>query len=183
MIDLELADSLLHVAAEDEATDNRLAAIETLTHLPLEPAAWKSLAVVGSSVLGDLEKMAGLDSKTAGVLARIPVRSIRERLGRIACDAEHPASLDSAAALARYGDDAGMGRLIIELEKTANPWLAERLACLPLEKRGASKAPFKHSLERDNPMLRFWAAIALARFGEFEPLACIFHSGITVARF
>ena len=156
MIDVELADPLLHVAAEDSITKNRLAAIGTLTFLPLAPETWRAVATVGASVLRDLEEATALDKDAIAVLARIPVSSMRERLGRIARDAKHPASLDGALALARQGDSKGLHRLLLELKRTGNPDIAERLACLPIERLGVTKEPFERCLIGGGPMLRFW---------------------------
>lgn len=174
MIDVQLAGSLLDVAAEDPVMKNRLIAIKTLTFLPLAPATWRAVAAVGASTLRDLEEATGLDGDALAVLARIPVRSMRERLGQIACDTTHPASLNSALALARHGDAAGLHRLLLELKTSAR--IAETLACLPIERLGVTKKPFNNCLKRRDPMLGFWAAIALARLGEFGPLEQLWNT-------
>ena len=170
MLEIGAVEAFLQMAQGDKATDNRLSAIETLTYLPLSADASRVLASVAGRLLRQLPVSDRKYGHAVRVCARIPVRSVREFLGTIANEPDHPSSLTCAIELARHGDAAGLQRLLAALEETNAEQAIERLACLPLERLQVDREPFIGALSAENPTVRFWAAIALARLGAVEPL-------------
>jgi hypothetical protein len=167
MLEKESIAAFLKVAVNDGIFENRLAAIETLVHLPLSSDAWIALAPVAVHFLEDLPVTGPGSERAICICARIPVRSVRHYLGEIARNSSHPLSLASATELARQRDASGLERLL------ANPGgeSMERLACLPLERLQVAREPFLSALS--SPNIHLWAAIALARLGDVEPLESV----------
>lgn len=160
----------LDIAHNDGVVANRFTAIEILTFLPLSDDAWKETAFAAIRLLREIFESGRYLESAVRVFARIPVRSIREILHKIAGDPGHPQSFMCAVELAQRGDAAGVERLLDELEGANAAGSAERLACLPIENLGVTRGPFAKALSHDDPMARFWAAVALARLGEVERL-------------
>jgi hypothetical protein len=170
MLEIGAVEAFLQIAQDDKATGNRLSAIETLTYLPLSAVAWSSLASVAGRLLRQLPVSDREYGHAVRVCARIPVRSVREYLGTIADEPDHPSSLTCAIELARHGDAAGLQRLLAALKGPNAEQAIEQLACLPLERLQVDRKPFTRALSAEDPIVRFWAAIALARLSEVEPL-------------
>jgi len=170
MIEIEDIEAFLQAARDDQIREDRLAAIHTLTYLPLSPDAWCALAAIAVAFLRQLPASEPAFGHAVGICARIPVWSVREFLGSIARDPDHPSSFTCAVELARHGDAAGLQRLLDSLAKTDAEQAIERLACLPIEGLHVGRKPFSGALLSGNPMIRFWAALALARLGAVEPL-------------
>jgi hypothetical protein len=170
MLDTKSIAAFLKVAGDDNIFENRLAAIETLSHLPLSIDAWRALAPVAVQLLEDIPTTEPDSERAIYICSRIPVRSVRHRLGEIARDSSHPLSLACARELARRGDAAGLKRLLASPDGES----MERLACLPLERLQVAREPFIAALSEDDTHL--WAAVALARLGDVEPLESVYDA-------
>jgi hypothetical protein len=171
MINLDSISSFLQVASDDEDHENRLAALEILTCLPLSADAWRAVASVAADMLRNLWAAPAFLESVVRISARIPVRSIRNLLAAIARDPGHSLSLVCATELARRGDTSGIERLLADATEDS----MERLACLPLERLQTAREPFIRALSAENADRRLWAAIALARLGNVEPLEQAYH--------
>jgi hypothetical protein len=111
MLDTDAIRPFLHIVADEEqGRGNRIAAMRTLVGLPLSEDAWRSVASASAGLLGDLAR-AAMDVDVIDLFSRIPVRSIRETLRRVALDADHPSGIRCATVLADRGDPAATDRL------------------------------------------------------------------------
>jgi hypothetical protein len=178
MIDADLLQPLLHGLEPDEDLQHRRLLLEALTALPMSPQAWRLAAPAVAPAAGLLLQQPGLDGATCELLARVPLRSTRMGLQRVAGDAVHPQALGVAIALAHVGDPGGLDTLLQALAKAPSAVLAEALASLPLEDlpvNGGHVAPglgpAAPGEDADAAATRqTWSAIAMARCGDLEPL-------------
>jgi len=178
MIDADLLQPLLHGLEPDEDPQHRRLLLEALTALPMSPQAWRLAAPTVSPAAFMLMEQADLDGPTCELLARVPLRSARMGLQRVAGDALHPHALAVATALAQVGDPGGLDTLLQAFAKTPSSDLAAALAGLPLEDLPVNPGHLVPGLAPaaagEGPgaaaMRQMWSAIALARCGDLEPL-------------
>jgi hypothetical protein len=145
MLDAQAVEAFLQSARTGESRVRRLA-IETLTLLPLGADALRALASAAVQCISELPQSHPDYAHAIRICARIPVRSVRVVLGRIAGDLENPASLTCALELARHGDGSGLRRLLAELGAPNAEEAIERLACLPLEQLQVAAEHFTDAL-------------------------------------
>ncbi|TVR56106.1 MAG: hypothetical protein EA421_04610, partial [Gemmatimonadales bacterium] len=190
MIDDAQVEPLAHALESDPDPRNQRLLLEALTHLALSPAAWRAASWLARSALRDLGDPDQADPAVLELAARLPLRSVRDRLRHLASDPELPGALPSALALAEVGDPAGAVTLA---EGVARPPhaespsppeagtrlppradLARALARLPLEDGVLEPEAIRPALRSDEEggdgLTRMWGALALARLGDREPL-------------
>jgi hypothetical protein len=170
---------LLDAIAVDPDPGHRLLLLDALSALPLTPDAWREVGPIAARLLKDLVAAGGLDDAARAVLARIPLRSLRERLRRIAADASRADALPMARALAAVHDAAGLAVLLAAHRDAPSEPVAKALASLPLETLGVAAAELAPGLGGDE-MTRCWTAIAMARAGEYEPLEQLWDALVSV---
>jgi hypothetical protein len=193
MIEAEVVRPLLEGLATDDDPVHQRLLVETLTALPLSPAAWRSAAPRVAPAARALLQPHRLDLPTCELLARVPLRSVRSGLRRLAGDPAAPRALEAALGLAQVGDAAGLAVLLQALAREPGAAVARALAGLPLEHLGVKAADLAPGLvgatggviegapgaaavepaaeaEAGDAMLPLWTAIAQARCGELEPL-------------
>lgn len=178
MIDADLLQPLLHGLEPDEDLQHRRLLLEALTALPMSPQAWRAAAPTVTPITHLLLERVDLDSHTCELLARVPLRSARMGLQRVAGDALHPHALAVATALAHVGDPGGLDTLLQAFAAAPSTALAAALAALPLEDLPVNRAHLAPGLAPaaagEDPdavaMRRMWSAIAVARCGDLGPL-------------
>ncbi|HET7865885.1 MAG TPA: CHAT domain-containing protein [Burkholderiaceae bacterium] len=178
MIDADLLQPLLHGLEPDEDLQHRRLLLEALTALPMSPQAWRAAAPTVTRNTHLLLEQVDLDGPTCELLARVPLRSARIGLQRVAGDALHPHALAVATALAHVGDPGGLDTLLQAFSAAPSTALAAALAGLPLEDLPVNRAHLAPGLAPaaagEDPdavaMRRMWSAIAVARCGDLEPL-------------
>lgn len=161
---------LVRIATEDTAPDNRLKAIDCLARLPLARSDLVAVAKAALKLLADLEAAARTDADAVRILARVPSRSVREALGRIAGQSGHKVRLACALALAEFHDAGGIEALLAEFRRTHSLDILQAIACLPLEALRLPQQAFDEALQDADPIIRFWAAVASARLGYYAPI-------------
>jgi len=189
--DAVLIDKLLQSLADDADSEHRLLLAEALIGLQPQDAAWRAAASIIAPAALTAADSASLDARRANVLARLPLRSIRRRLQQIAADRMHPNARHLAVALACVRDDAGLETLQEALAAAPDETLAQAVAMLPLENRdsralGALRATLMALLTASAPAAeaaRPWAAIALARMGDLEPLEQLWDALVRLPSF
>jgi hypothetical protein len=180
MIDEAQVGPLAHALESDPDPGNQRLLVHALTHLPLSSPAWVAASWLARGALRGLGDPDQGDPEVLELAARVPLRSVRDRLRHLASDPELAAALPSALALAEVGDPAGAATLAGELargpgESRAHPGkLARALARLPLEggllEAEALRPALRSDEEGGDALTRMWGALALARLGEREPL-------------
>lgn len=148
-------------ALRDNAPETRLAVLEALTRLPLEPDVWFEAREYVVWALNDATAPEHLD--VIEIAARVPVRSVRQRLVDMAEGGESEERRRAALALARVGERQAADALLALLD--AEPEAAEALASID------TSAVVDALAERWQSDGGFWLAVALARSGRGEPLA------------
>ena len=108
-IGLPEAEPLLS-ALEGGTAETRLAALDALTRLPLEPECW--LEVRDYAVWALEDKSAPEHAGAIELAARVPVRSVRERLWAMAEKGDQEERSRTALALAEAGDERAVQPLL-----------------------------------------------------------------------
>ncbi|MEW6428947.1 MAG: CHAT domain-containing protein [Thermodesulfobacteriota bacterium] len=173
MNDYEQIGPLLDAFAEDDDPGRRRLLIEALVALDLPPAVWRESARLVTPAALAMIDSEPLDGETAALLARLPLFSVRQRLRRIAADQARGDALLVAVALADVQDIAVLPTLVRQLARSPDEEVARALAALPLEAAAVSERDLAPGLAAENGAdegTRMWTAIALARFGDLEPL-------------
>lgn len=170
MVDRNDVMPLLDSIADDADLSHRLLLLDALSAMPLTPQAWRELGPMASSLLKRLAITGGLDDAARAVLARIPLRSVRERLRRIAANPKRADALPMALALAAAHDAAGLPTLRAALSDAPCESVAQAIASLPLEDLAVAAADLEPGLAAADEMTRCWTAIAMARVSHYEPL-------------
>ncbi len=148
-------------ALRDNAPETRLAVLDALTRLSLEPDLWFEVRKYVMGALGDPTAPEHLD--VIEIAARVPVRSVRQRLVHLAEEGTPEERRRAALALGRAGETQAAGSLFALLED--EPEAGEVLASID------TSAVVEELAERWQSQGGFWLAIALARNGRGEPLA------------
>lgn len=158
-LDLDDVRPLLRAVERREPRAAR-ASLHALVRLPLNHRAWLGVARAASARFDELGET------TCDDLARIPVRSIRERVRSLT---ESDRARDRASiALARVGDGAALKGLT---GCDPNDWPSEIFELLPrMEGKGwidLLQSAFEGLTDLER---RFWLAVALGRQGRQRPL-------------
>lgn len=167
--------ALLEFAREEPDVRVRLAALAATLHLELTPAQRGELAQATCAVIDSFPAAAYPRHLALALAARIPQRSLRERLHALAAD---PAEADAeavASALEAAGDPIRIVPLLAGLHqgRTANYRL---LAALPIERALESAAQLPEPRNGIAEDARFWWALARARLGDLSPLESLFYA-------
>jgi len=176
MIDEAQVGSLVHSLESDDDPGHQRLLLEALTHLVLSPAAWRAASWLARSALRELGDPGHTDPAVMRLAARVPLRSIRDRLRYLAAEPEYAAALPAALALAEVGDPSGAEALVRDLARAPSVPVAHALARLPLEEGLVQGEDLRPALCLEEEaadglgVIRMWGAIALARIGEMGPL-------------
>jgi hypothetical protein len=167
-------------ALTDSFAEVRISAFEALTRLPLAPADWVK---VGDYVEWVLDRGLSLEEKIAvvGGAPWIPVRSVRERVARLAEEGTGEVREEAAMAVASFGEPSTAEPPAAEplLTDIDGPEADRLVAVQRLAMVGASGKSLDelrrrcHSVPKDDPV-RPWLALVLARSGEDEELKAFF---------
>ncbi len=159
-------------ALRDDSPATRLAVLDALTRLPLEPDCWFEVREYVMWALEDGSAPEHLD--VIELATRVPIRSVRQRLVGIAENGEAKERQVAALALGRAEDDQAAAPLLTLLDDSASA--SEAAQALTL----IDTSTVVDELERrwkglgdpaDGNRTGFWLAVALARNGRGEPLA------------
>ncbi|TVR50853.1 MAG: CHAT domain-containing protein [Gemmatimonadales bacterium] len=174
MIEEAQVEPLIHALDSDDDPGHQRLLLEAFTHLGLSPAAWRAASWVARSALRTLGDPNHADPAVMHLAARVPLRSIRDRLRHLASDPEFAAALPAALALAEVGDPSGAETLVRDLAREPSVAVALALARLPLEEGLVQGEDLEPALRPDEDggqgVIRMWGSIALARIGESDPL-------------
>lgn len=163
---------LLSVAANDPDVMVRIAALDSASRFPLSSPAWQRVAdadwrIVQAQPAGSLARRQAL-----ALAARIPLRSLREHLRRMAEDADEADRDALAAALDEAGDRSRILPLLAQV-RSGRLEKFELLAAMPVEDVITVDDVMAIHDETARPQgeaTLFWRALVLARLGEFRPL-------------
>jgi hypothetical protein len=164
---------LLHLVTGGEPAPVRVAALDAATRLPLDPDAW---AAVAQAVLDFVrtEPVGSPSRQEAMRLAvRVPLRSVRDALRRMADDPGEADRDAIAQALAEARDSSRISALLDAAARGDDVY--RLLAAMPVEERLAA-ADIPAAPAHAPPGLHLWRALTLARLGDFAALDAIVES-------
>lgn len=163
----ELA-NLLSVADLDPDAEVRVAALDAASRFPLDLPAWEAIArsnwhIVSAEPPGSAVRRAAL-----ALAVRLPLRTLREHLRRMAQDEQEGDRETIAHALDAAGDVSRIPALIEaarEPDGGAEPfrWLATMPVEEVIEAQDVPPPP-------QDDMAQFWRALVLSRLGDHKPL-------------
>ena len=148
-------------ALRDDSPETRLAVLDALTRLPLEPDCWFDVREYVMWALEDPSAPEHLD--VIELATRVPIRSVRQRLVGIAESGEPEERRRAALALGRAGESQAAGPLLALLDD--EPEAAEVLALID------TVAVVDELEQRWKSGGGFWLAVALARNGRGDAIA------------
>ena len=148
-------------ALRNDSPSTRLAVLDALTRLPLEPECWFEVREYVMWALEDATAPEHLD--VIGPATRVPIRSVRQRLVHMAEAGEPGERRRAALALGRAGESQAAGPLLALLDD--EPEAAEVLALID------TSAVVDDLEQRWKSGGGFWLAVALARNGRGDALA------------
>jgi hypothetical protein len=158
---------LLSVAAEADVSV-RISALDAASSFPLSPGAWQSVDVANWRIV-QTEPLGSAARREALALAvRIPLRSVRERLRRMAEDPEETDRDAIAAALDEASDPSRIEPLL-KRAVTDRGVSFQWLAAMPVEETITPNDVPPLPQDAASHTL-FWRALVLARLVEFGPL-------------
>lgn len=170
MLELTEVQALLGAVVEDDAPRSRLAGLEALTHLPLSDEAWRAIGPHVNRMLAGAEPGTA-DRRAAIELAvRVPLASVREELRGIAAASDDP---DAATARELLGERSQADVDALLQRVAADPpdaFAAEALATMAIERFDVDVRSLRKAALGPDPHAGVWAAVALARTGDVEPL-------------
>ena len=158
-------------ALRDDSQSTRIAALDALTRLPLEPDAWFE---VRDYVHRALEETGSEHTNVIPLAGRIPIRSVRLHLLNVAENGTPKARRAASLALGRAGDAEAFRPLLALLEDSgSDSEIAEALAMVDTYSVQDDVEQLWSTLGDRNEGDRtgFWLTVALARNGRGEPLA------------
>ena len=147
-------------ALRDDSPATRLAVLDALTRLPLEPDVWFEVREYVMRALDDPTAPEHLD--VIELAARVPIRSVRQRLVGIAENGEPEELRVAALALGRAGESQVAGLLLALLDE--GPQAAEVLALIDTS---AVVDEIEQRWKRDGGV---FLAVALAKGGRADAL-------------
>jgi len=167
---------LLSVAANDPDVMVRVATLDAVCRFPLSRPAWQRVAEVNWQIVQSQPAGSVARRKALALAVRIPLRSLREHLRRMAEDADEADRDALAAALDEAGDRSRIPPLLAQV-RSGRLEKFELLAAMPVEDvitvEDVSTIHDETALPQGEATL-FWRALVLARLGEFGPLDAFF---------
>jgi hypothetical protein len=167
---------LLSVAANDPDVMVRVATLDAVCRFPLSRPAWQRVAEVNWQIVQSQPAGSVARRKALALAVRIPLRSLREHLRRMAEDADEADRDALAAALDEAGDRSRIPSLLAQV-RSGRLEKFELLAAMPVEDlitgEDVSTIHDETALPQGEATL-FWRALVLARLGEFGPLDAFF---------
>ena len=170
MVELTDVKPLLDAIGKQADPRVRLRMLDALTLQDLSDDAWRQLGPIAASLLKRLNGDGAFDAAARAVFARIPLRSIRERLRRMAADTEKEGALPMALALATAHDLEVLPTLQRAWQQAPTEAVACALAALPLENTDLRSGAIASGLIYGQREARLWAAIAMGRVQDYEPI-------------
>jgi TIR domain len=167
-LNAELLAPLLSVAANDTDGMVRVAALDAASRFPLNPEAWQIVAKATWLVIRTELPGSPARRQVLALAVRIPLRSVRIHLRRMANKPDEVDRDAIAAALDEVGDPSRVQSLLKQAASdcgAAFRWLAAMRVegvIAPVD-----VPPLPPEAETD---AQFWRALVLARLGEFEEL-------------
>ena len=146
-------------ALRDPSPETRLAVLDALTRLSLDPDGWFAVREYAAWALDDKTAPEHLDVLEPA--ARVPIRSLRRQIAYLAAYGEPEERRRAAFALAEVGDEEAVEPLVALLDEA--PDAGRLLARLDVSSRVAEVRPRAAAESGDR---RFWLALALARAGD-----------------
>lgn len=169
-------DALLNLGERDADPRVRLAALEAAARFALGAAHWLRIARAAWQIATTLPPGAPMRGEALAFAARLPVRSVRERLLEMSGDASEPEREAIAHALDEVAEPGRIPALVAGLARgeQAN---YRPLAAMPLEDAGLSPLDLPPPVPGDYPAdIDFWWALCRARLGDFGPFDALFSS-------
>lgn len=173
--DSALVEPLLQFAHADPEPQVCLAALEAVTHFPLDRHQWQSVADAAWRVVQSEPAASPARRDALAFAARIPLRSLREHLRSRANDDAEPDRDIIAEALAVVADPSRIAPLVAGLA-SGHMENYRPLAAMPLEDSGVSAADLPAPGPQYGDEAHFWRALCLARLGDFAELGAVFAS-------
>ncbi len=173
--DSAFVEPLLQFAHADPEPQVCLAALEAVTHFPLDRHQWQSVADAAWRVVQSEPAASPARRDALAFAAGIPLRSLREHLRSRANDDAEPDRDIIAEALAVVADSSRIAPLVAGLA-SGHMENYRPLAAMPLEDSGVSAADLPAPGPQYGDDAHFWRALCLARLGDFAELGAVFAS-------
>ena len=159
--------ALLAVAADDADAAVRVAALDAASRFPLDLPAWRAVAQSTMKIANTEPPGSNARRAALALAVRIPLRTLREHLRRMARSDEETDRATLTHALDEAGDPSRIGPLI-EAASGADAANAFRwLAGMPVEEViGADEVPPAPA----DSTAQFWRALVLSRLGRHAAL-------------
>lgn len=139
--------------------DDLLCWLDALTWLPLDRTAWHEAAPLAEALCVAGEE----DEQVLAVLARVPLRRVREWLRAQANGPRGEATLGAALALATQHDAEGVPALMQDFLQAPSPRVAQGLAMVLQPQAGLPAQVLSAGVRSQDPSTVFWTAVAQAR--------------------
>ncbi len=145
----------------------RLAALDAACRFPLAEGAWRHVAGLLGQLIGD--GPARLRGAALALAVRVPLRSVREHLRRLAGDPGDADHDTLVRALVAVGDPSQVGTLLAWAGAGDEEAFA-LLAAMPVEEVLNEADQVPAPLPDASATTRFWHALVRARLGDYGPL-------------
>jgi esterase/lipase superfamily enzyme len=156
----------------DPRSDVRIAAFGAVIRLPLTPSDWVQVGTYASWALGmsesTAERLAVIDAAPY-----VPLQSIRHLVARVARESRGEARSRALDAALKFPDPPTLFAAIRE-GGSGSEEAAQRLAAADLSQSLDEVRSLVRTVPRDGDV-RFWLALALARFGVDHELKAVFE--------
>jgi esterase/lipase superfamily enzyme len=156
----------------DPRSDVRIAAFGAVIRLPLAPSDWVQVSTYASWALGrsesTAERLAVIDASPY-----VPLQSIRDLVARVARESRGEARSRALDAALKFPDPPTLFAAIRE-GGSGSDEAAQRLAAADLSQSLDEVRSLVRTVPRDGDV-RFWLALALARFGVDHELKAVFE--------
>jgi len=171
-LDPDTLEPLLTLAAEQPEPALQLAALDAAARFPLDRDGWQQVANLTHRLVRD--EPPGSDTRQAALAlaVRIPLRSLRRHLRRLAENTCEPDRNVIAAALQEARDPSCLGPALAAAG-SGDGGAFELLAAMPLEDEGLSPEEVPPLPQEYPPNAGLWRAFALARIGDYGALDAI----------
>jgi len=160
--------ALLLVADQDPDIEVRVAALDAASRFRLDLPAWETIAHSNWRIVTDEPPGSAARRAALALAARLPLRTLREHLRRMARDEQEPDREIIAHALDAASDPSRIPALIEAARNADDAAEAFRLlATMPVEEVIEAQDVPPPPQDRT---AQFWRALVLSRLGDFELL-------------